>query len=53
LKLWVPLNLGSVDKIKGWATLYNLVGVVKRHVECQSSVPQRLDSFCSYLLESF
>jgi hypothetical protein len=26
-----------LSAVKGWATLYNLVGVVKRHVECPGS----------------
>jgi REP element-mobilizing transposase RayT len=40
-----PTRLVRPARSKTWATLYNLVGVVKRHVE-------RL-GFCSYFLESF
>lgn len=38
---------------KARATLYNLVGVVKRHVACLSSALVLNASFFSYLLESF
>ena len=30
---WGTLCPGYVREVKGWATLYNRVGVVKRHVE--------------------
>ncbi len=31
---WGTLCPGYVREVKGWATLYNRVGVVKAHVEC-------------------
>jgi hypothetical protein len=32
-KSGAPIFMGSPHEIKGWATLYNLVGVVKIHVD--------------------
>jgi hypothetical protein len=47
----------SAQNVDERATLYNLVGVVKRHAECLSSgcLSARVlnSSFGSYLLESF
>jgi hypothetical protein len=38
-------SMAQSNGTQRWATLYNPVGVVKRHVECPR--------FCSYFLESF
>jgi hypothetical protein len=32
-----PGDAGEIKPCEAWATLYNLVGVVKRHVECPRS----------------